>query len=180
MSTKSVDEPGIITRNYKNHIDLNKTPLRLLVKNRSPFMSTNPPQRLGKYELQTRLGQGGMAEVWKAFDPQLKRYVAIKFLHTKLSADPELMTRFEREGQAIASLRHPNIVQVYDFQIALPGGDGPTAYMIMDYIIGPTLADYIRKTSAVGNFPSASELVNLFTPISLAVDYAHQHGIIHR
>ena len=45
-------------------------------------MSTNPPQRLGKYELQTRLGQGGMAEVWKAFDPQLKRYVAIKFMHT--------------------------------------------------------------------------------------------------
>ncbi len=143
-------------------------------------MSSNLPKRLGKYELQERLGQGGMAEVWKALDPQLKRYVAIKFLHAKLGADPEFMTRLVREGQAIASLRHPNIVQVYDFQIASPGGDGPTAYMIMDYIIGQTLADYIRKTSAVRNFPSASEFVNLFAPISLAVDYAHQHGIIHR
>ena len=143
-------------------------------------MSSNLPKRLGKYELQERLGQGGMAEVWKAFDPQLKRYVAIKFLHTKLGADPEFVTRFVREGQAIASLRHPNIVQVYDFQIASPESDGPTVYMIMDYIVGQTLADYIRKTSAVRNFPSASEFVNLFTPISLAVDYAHQHGIIHR
>jgi len=143
-------------------------------------MSSNLPKRLGKYELQERLGQGGMAEVWKAFDPQLKRYVAIKFLHTKLGSDPEFMTRFVREGQAIASLRHPNIVQVYDFQIASPGGDGPTAYMVMDYVIGQTLADYIRRTSAIRNFPSASEFVNVFAPISLAVDYAHQHGIIHR
>src|SRR5260370_245626 len=78
------------------------------------FMSTQP-QRLGKYELQERLGQGGMAEVWKAFDPQLRRYVAIKFLHPDLRAAPDFMARFIREGQAIASLRHPNIVQVYDF-----------------------------------------------------------------
>src|SRR5947209_12809171 len=143
-------------------------------------MTTNPPQRLGKYELQTRLGQGGMAEVWKAFDPQLKRYVAIKFMHAQLSSDPDFRARFEREGQAIASLRHPNIVQVYDFQVLPPSTSGPIAYLVMDYVEGQTLADYIRNTSAAGKFPSDSQLLRLFTPICLAVDYAHEHGIIHR
>jgi serine/threonine-protein kinase len=143
-------------------------------------MSTNPPQRLGKYELQTRLGQGGMAEVWKAIDPQLKRYVAIKFMHAQLSSDPDFRVRFEREGQAIASLRHPNIVQVYDFQISPPSSEGPMAYMVMDYVVGQTLADYIGNTSAAGKFPSDNQLLRLFTPICLAIDYAHEHGIIHR
>ncbi|HZT98591.1 MAG TPA: protein kinase, partial [Ktedonobacteraceae bacterium] len=143
-------------------------------------MSTNPPQRLGKYELQTRLGQGGMAEVWKAFDPQLKRYVAIKFMHAQLSSDPDFRVRFEREGQAIASLRHPNIVQVYDFQVSPPSSGGPIAYLVMDYVAGQTLADYIHNTSAAGKFPSDSQILRLFTPICLAIDYAHEHGIIHR
>ncbi len=138
------------------------------------------PKRLGKYELQELLGHGGMAEVWKGFDPQLKRYVAIKFLHTNLRSDPDFMNRFLREGQAIAALRHPNIVQVYDFQVAAPGDEGPTAYMVMDYIEGPTLADYVRQTSYEHKFPSANEIVRLFTSISLAVDYAHQQRMIHR
>ena len=80
-------------------------------------MSTNP-QRLGKYELLERLGQGGMAEVWKARDTQLQRYVAIKILHANLQEDPNFITRFEREAQLIASLHHPNIVQVHDFEVA--------------------------------------------------------------
>src|SRR5438477_157862 len=109
-------------------------------------MSMHPPQRLGKYELQTRLGQGGMAEVWKAFDHQLKRYVAIKFMLNQFSSDPDFNIRFEREGQAIASLRHPNIVQVYDFQISAPSASGSIAYLVMDYVEGQTLADYIRNT----------------------------------
>ncbi|HZR42247.1 MAG TPA: serine/threonine-protein kinase, partial [Ktedonobacteraceae bacterium] len=138
------------------------------------------PKQLGKYELQERLGQGGMAEVWKAFDPQLKRYVAIKFMHTNLRSDPDFVKRFVREGQAIASLRHPNIVQVYDFEIAPEDDDGPMAYMIMDYIEGQTLAKYIRETSFAGKFPSNAEIVHLFTSICLAVDYAHQNHIIHR
>lgn len=142
-------------------------------------MSTQP-RRLGKYELQERLGQGGMAEVWKAFDPQLRRYVAIKFLHTDLRASPDFIARFIREGQAIAALRHPNIVQVYDFQTSsLEDGDS-LAYMVMDYIEGQTLAHYIRRTSQIGRFPSPREIVQLFTSISLAVDYAHQHGMFHR
>src|SRR5713226_8248171 len=75
-------------------------------------------QHLGKYELRERLGRGGMAEVWKAYDPQLDRFVAIKILHTDLQADPEFSSRFSREARVIASLHHPNIMQIHDFQIA--------------------------------------------------------------
>src|SRR5438874_5163248 len=119
------------------------------------FMSTNP-RLLGKYELQERLGRGGMAEVWKAFDPQLKRYVAIKFVQADLRADPTFTTRFIREAQAVASLRHPNIVRIYDFESSTLASDDSLAYMVMDYIEGQTLADYIRSTSLVHKFPSAS------------------------
>jgi serine/threonine protein kinase len=139
------------------------------------------PRSLGKYELQQRLGWGGMAEVWKAFDPQLQRYVAIKLLHMNLQADPDFVARFQREAQLIASLHHPNIVQIHDFQVAgPPETDIPIAYMVMDYVEGPTLADYIRNTSARGQIPSPADIVNFFTSISLAVDYAHQKGMIHR
>src|SRR6266487_110571 len=142
-------------------------------------MSTHP-LRLGKYELQERLGQGGMAEVWKALDAQLQRYVAIKLLHANLKEDPHFIVRFEREAQLIASLHHPNIVQIHDFQIASSEEEGTIAYMVMDYVEGQTLADYIRRTSGLGNVPSPPEIVQLFTSIGLAVDYAHQQGMIHR
>jgi len=122
-----------------------------------------------------------MAEVWKARDTQLQRFVAIKLLHANLQADPDFVARFQREAQAIASLRHPNIVQIHDFQVSLPPeSSAPTPYMVMTYIEGPTLADYIASTSARGKIPSPVEIVNIFTSISLAVDYAHQKGMIHR
>ncbi len=144
-------------------------------------MSMEPVRRLGKYELQQPLGHGGMAEVWKALDTQLQRYVAIKLLHANLQADPTFVTRFQREAQTIASLRHPNIVQIHDFQVSQPPESRtPTPYMVMAYIEGRTLADYIATTSAKGNIPSPFEIVNLFTSIGSAVDYAHQKGMIHR
>ena len=74
-------------------------------------MSTEP-RRLGKYELRQRLARGGQGEVWKAFDPQLKRFVAIKYLHANMQADPHILTRFTGEAQTIASLRHPNIIHI--------------------------------------------------------------------
>src|SRR6059058_4603943 len=120
------------------------------------MMSTRP-RRLGKYELQEQLGRGGMAEVWKALDTQLQRYVAIKILHANLQEDPNFITRFEREAQLIASLHHPNIVQIHDFQISrIPESTTPIAYMVMDYIEGGTLDDYIASTSARGKIPAPS------------------------
>src|SRR6266516_1893187 len=113
-------------------------------------MSTSP-RLLGKYELRERLGRGGMAEVWKAFDPQLQRFVAIKIMHADLQNDPDFMNRFLREARVGASLHHPNIVQIHDFQISRPpDSDSTIAYMVMDYIEGQTLAEYIRETSNKG------------------------------
>jgi serine/threonine protein kinase len=162
------------------------------------------PQYLGKYELQERLGRGGMGEVWKAFDPQLRRYVAIKVLNADLREEPDFVARFTHEAQLVASLHHPNIVQIHDFQFTeTPENAGHTvpqtasnkgsphpstprsplqsiAYMVMDYVEGTTLADYIYSTSRKGQFPSAVEIVHLFTSISLAIDYAHRQGMVHR
>src|SRR5260370_32534845 len=149
-------------------------------KEKEMTMSKEQFKRLGKYELQQRLGQGGMAEVWKALDTQLQRYVAIKVLHANLQEDPNFITRFEQEAQLIASLHHPNIVQIHDFQVSRPPESPSTiAYMVMAYIEGQTFADYIGNTSARGKIPSPTDLVNLFTSISLAIDYAPQTAIIH-
>src|SRR2546421_12387079 len=94
-------------------------------------------RRFGKYELQELLGYGGMAEVWKAFDTELHRYVAIKLLHADLQADPEFITRFSDEARFVAALHHPNIVQIHDFQTTQPlEGNAPLAYMVMDYVEG--------------------------------------------
>jgi serine/threonine protein kinase len=142
------------------------------------------PTQLGKYELQVRLGHGGVAEVWKALDTQLQRFVAIKLLKPNLREDPNFLTRFQREAQFIARLHHPNIVQIHDFQVYQPDEDDedtiPIGYMVMDYVEGQTLSSYIQATSNQGQIPTPTELVNLFTSISLGVDYAHQNGVIHR
>lgn len=139
------------------------------------------PYYLGKYILQERLAYGGMGEVWKSFDTLLQRHVAIKLLRTDRRHDPDFVSRFEREARFIASLHHPNIVQIHDFSISQPPESNPAqAYMVMDYVQGQTLADYIQNTSRQGQFPPASDVVYLFTAISLAIDYAHQKGMIHR
>jgi serine/threonine protein kinase len=146
------------------------------------------PQRLDKYELVECLGHGATAEVWKALDTQLQRFVAIKMLRPNLRDDPTFVERFQREAQLIASLHHPNIVQIHDFQVFQPPasaqdstpGMHPIAYMVMDYIEGPTLAHYISNTSNKGQLRPPAEIVNLLTSISLAIDYAHRQEMIHR
>ena len=89
---------------------------------------------IGKYRIVEHLGRGGMAEVYKAYQPNLDRYVAIKMMHTFLSDEKEFLTRFEREAKVVATLRHPNIVQVYDFD-----AEGGVYYMVMEFISGETL-----------------------------------------
>src|SRR5207247_5355569 len=98
-----------------------------------------------------------------------------------LREESVFMPRFRREAQVVASLRHPNIVQIYDAHLPLPAErEESFAYMVMDYVPGWTLTDYIRSTSRMGKFPPGADLIRLFTPITLAIDYAHQHGLIHR
>src|SRR6266516_3551531 len=92
-------------------------------------------------------------------------------------------TRFEREAQAIASLHHPHIVQIYDFHVSRQpesAQDGLTCYMVMTYVEGQTLARFIRNTSRAGKIPPVEDIIHLFTAVCNAVDYAHQQGMIHR
>jgi serine/threonine protein kinase len=146
---------------------------------------------LDKYQLLECIARGGMGEVWKALDSQLKREVAIKLLHPRLQQAPDFIMRFEQEARIIASLHHPNIIEIHDFKIHKMHKssslelDLPLCYMVMDYIEGETLANYMyrftsRNISHSGWLPPAADIVYIFMVIGLALDYAHQHGIIHR
>ncbi|HLI04992.1 MAG TPA: protein kinase [Ktedonobacteraceae bacterium] len=138
------------------------------------------PGRIGKYELQKQLGSGSAGEVWKGHDLQLRRDIAVKLIHPDLQSDPNFMTRFSQGGEVITALQHPNIVQVREVSITRPTGSGAaTAYLIMDYIEGPTLADYISRTAHAGDFPAIADIATLFTSLGAAVDYLHQNGIVH-
>ncbi len=88
----------------------------------------------GRYQIQELIGQGGMSSVFKAFDPNLQRVVAVKLIHPHLSSDSRFTSRFEDEARAVARLRHPNIVQVYDFN-----HDGELFYMVQEFVSGKTL-----------------------------------------
>jgi serine/threonine protein kinase len=138
------------------------------------------PDRVDKYELQQNLGKNGLSEAWKAFDNQARRYVAIKLFHAQLKADPDFVTRFQQVAQAIISLRHPNIVPCYDFSITqFPETESATAYLVMEYLEGGTLADYNRNASQTGKLLSISAIVHLFSSIGMAIDFAHRQHMIH-
>jgi hypothetical protein len=130
---------------------------------------------LGKYRIVARLGRGGMAEVYKAYQPGLDRYVGIKVLHSHLVDDQDFIGRFEREALATSKLRHPNIVQVLDFD-----RDGDVYFMAMEYIDGPTLKDELKARKAAGEPFSLQEVSRIFTALCSAIDYAHRRNMVHR
>ncbi|NDJ51503.1 MAG: protein kinase [Chloroflexi bacterium] len=132
---------------------------------------------LGKYELRERIGRGGMAEVYKAYHPTLDRYVALKILHPFLSEDPEFRDRFGREARNIAQLRHPNIVQVYDFD---EEANRELFYMVMEYIDGPTLRTRLMQLSFQGERFTIPEAISITQDIGAALAYAHNRDMIHR
>src|SRR5579884_2471337 len=141
----------------------------------------NPvPRRLGRYELRQQVGRGNVGEVWRAYDLQLRRDVAVKIVHTDLQSDPHFLANFTQEGQAVISLRHANIVQVHDVAVSRGSqGNDTTAYILMEYVEGQTLVDYITTTTRKGAFPSLAQIVYLLTSLGVAIDYAHQKGIVH-
>src|SRR5690348_15456209 len=121
-------------------------------------------QRLGKYELQEKLGHDGLTEVWKALDTEANRYVAIKLLHANLQTDPEFINRFSREARLAASLHHPHIIQIHDFQVThSPAINAPPiVYLVMDYLECETLTDSIRTTPRADKLPAPTDIVYLF------------------
>jgi serine/threonine-protein kinase len=132
-------------------------------------------KQLGKYDIIERLGRGGMAEVFKAYQASLDRFVAIKLLHPFLADDPEFKDRFEREARNVARLRHPNIVQVYDFEY---DDDSESYYMVMELIEGQTLKDYLAGHN--DERLALPDALRILRGATEALAYAHARSMIHR
>lgn len=132
-------------------------------------------QTIGKYRIVAQLGRGGMAVVYKAYQSTLDRYVAIKVLHGHLAFDPDFVSRFEREAKAVAALRHPNIIQVFDFD-----KQDDMYYMAMEFINGPTLKLELEERHQQGKLLSLKETGRLMVALCRAIDYAHSRGMVHR
>jgi serine/threonine protein kinase/formylglycine-generating enzyme required for sulfatase activity len=124
---------------------------------------------LGHYQLLERLGRGGMATVYKAYQPGLDRYVAVKILPTYMARDSDFSARFRREARAIARLNHPNILPVYDF-----GQDKGLNYIVMRYVEAGTLKELL------GQPLDLRTTLDIISQVGGALDYAHQEGVIHR
>ena len=133
------------------------------------MVSLLPGSRLSRYELVEQIGRGGMSTVFRAHDPELDRIVAIKVLPSFRSEDPTFVERFRKEAQAVARLTHPNIIQVHDF-----GEDKGFSYIVMEYVPGGTLQDY------VGQRHRLTDVLRLMAPLADALEYAHKQGVVHR
>lgn len=132
-------------------------------------------QNLGKYRILEPLGRGGMAQVYKAYHPQLDRYVAIKVLRSDLVEEVEFLSRFRREARAVAALRHPHIVQIYDFD-----AQDDLYYMVMELLEGDTLKAYLNAMRVHGERLPLGETIRIFSDVLDGLSYAHGEGIIHR
>jgi predicted Ser/Thr protein kinase len=128
------------------------------------------PTRIGRYEIRSELGRGGMATVYRAFDPSFEREVAIKVLPLELTHDPQFRERFRREIKLVASLEHPAIVPVYDV-----GEEDGLPYFVMRYMPGGSLTQLIEK----GRF-SLEDAARIIERLSSALAYAHKNGLVHR
>jgi Tol biopolymer transport system component len=126
--------------------------------------------RFGPYEVTARIGAGGMGEVYRATDTNLKRQVAIKVLPASLAGDADRIARFRREAELLAALNHPNIAAIHGFERA----DGHVA-LVMELVDGPTLADRIAK----GAIP-LDEALGIASQVTSALEAAHERGIVHR
>src|ERR1700761_3267387 len=124
-----------------------------------------------RYKVLSRLGAGGMADVFLAEDQQLGRKIALKLLHRRFAADPDFVERFRREAQAAAGLQHPNVVSVYD-----RGSFDGTYYIAMEYLPGRSLKQLIRQEAPL----DPVRTIDITIQILKAARFAHRRGIIHR
>ena len=130
---------------------------------------------IGNVRIDKLLARGGMAEVYLGSHRNLDRLVAIKLLHSYIEEEPLLIERFHREAKVVAGLRHPNIVQIFDFDTI----DGHP-FIVMEYLKGPTLATYLRHLHQRKKRIPPDQVARLLNEISVALDYAHKQGVIHR
>ncbi len=130
---------------------------------------------IGKVRIEKLLARGGMAEVYLGSHLTLERLVAVKLLHSFIEEEPLLLERFHREAKVVAGLRHPNIVQILDFDAV----DGHP-YIVMEYLKGPTLATYLRHLHQRKKRIPPNQVARLLNELSRALDYAHGQGVVHR
>lgn len=132
----------------------------------------NPGTVIGeRYEITDKVGSGGMADVYKAMDKRLNRYVAIKILKSEYSADAKFVSKFKAEAQSVAGISHPNIVNVYDV-----GDDDGMYYIVMELVEGITLKKFIEKKGKL----DVDEAVGISIQIAQGMKAAHDNHIIHR
>jgi serine/threonine protein kinase len=127
-------------------------------------------EKFSRYEIRQELGRGGMATVYRAYDPLFEREVALKLLNRELLDDPQVRERFERETKIIAKLEHAAIVPVYDI-----GRDNDQLFFVMRYMSGGSLTERVQKRSL-----SLSAMAHIVLRVASALDYAHDRGVIHR
>lgn len=132
-------------------------------------MNVQEGMTLGAYRVMERIGRGGMAAVYRAYHPALDRYVAIKVLPDFFADDPAYRERFQQEARSVARLKHPNILEVFDF-----GYENGLAYLVLELVEGGTLGDRVGKPMDL------REVIRLLEPVASALDHAHAHGILHR
>jgi serine/threonine protein kinase len=130
---------------------------------------------LGKYRIVQRLARGGMAEIYKAYQNNLDRYVAIKIMHAHLSSDPGFVARFEREAKSIAALHHPHIVQVLDYDI-----EGDMPYIVMELVEGTALRTHVKNLARRGEVVPLKQTYRIIREIGQALSYAHAQNMVHR
>lgn len=123
-----------------------------------------------RYELLERIGDGGMASVYRAHDQLLDRYVAVKILHPQFANDEEFIIRFKKEAQGAAKLSHINIVNIYDV-----GEWQEKHFIVMEYVEGETLKNKIQTEGKL----SIRDTLNISVQIGAALEHAHAHNLIH-
>jgi len=132
-------------------------------------------KEIGKYRITERLGQGGMAEVYAGIHTHLDRKVAVKVLHSYLLEGGDFVARFKREAKAVANLRHPNIVQVHDFDI-----QDDLIFMVMEYVDGVNLHTKLVEVGNRGERMPIKLIGSIINDIASALDYAHTKDMLHR
>lgn len=132
-------------------------------------------QQLDEYRIETLLGRGGMARIYRALDVRLKRYVAIKVIDVALRSDSAYTARFEIEAQAIAKLEHPHIVRLYRY-----GEVEGLLYMAMQFVEGSDLGTVLTSYRQDGEFIEPQDAIRIIRQVCQALDYAHSKGVIHR
>jgi serine/threonine protein kinase len=126
-------------------------------------------QILGQYRIVEQIGVGGMATVYKAYQPGLDRFVAVKVLPAQHALTPGFKERFTLEAKAVAQLSHPNILPIYDV-----GLEGDLSYFVMKYVKGRTLRDLLGRPMDL------TTICHLVTQMAGALDHAHDYGLVHR